>query len=64
MDFTKRFYVVTFDLYLAYFVPQGDLCMLCCEHGIKLIITRIDLINFGSASIYLKETAWNWTLEV
>lgn len=29
MDFTKSFTVIMSDLYSAYFVPQGDSCMLC-----------------------------------
>lgn len=32
---------VASDLYLAYFVPQRDSSMLCCAHGIELIITRM-----------------------
>ena len=39
MYFTKNFNVVTFDFYLAYFVPQGDLCMFYIAHDIDLIIT-------------------------
>lgn len=41
MNFTKSFGVVTSDLYLVYFVPQRDLCMLCCMLRIELIITEI-----------------------
>lgn len=29
------------NLYLSYFVPQGDLCILYSAHGIQFIITRI-----------------------
>lgn len=44
----KGFDVVMSDLYLAYFVPQRDLWMLCCEY--KLIITRI---SFHQILLYL-----------
>lgn len=40
IHFTESFEVVTSDLYLAYFFPQGDLCMLYCMHRIALIITK------------------------
>lgn len=32
----QSFNVVTSDLYLANFVPQGDLWVLYCAHGIEL----------------------------
>ena len=40
MDFTKNLNVVTSDLYLAYFVPQGDLHVVCLACRIELIVTR------------------------
>lgn len=35
----QSFDVVTLPLYLAYFVPQRDLSMLCCARGTELIFT-------------------------
>lgn len=40
VHFIKCFDIVTCDLYLTYFVPQGDLCVLYCVYGIELITTR------------------------
>lgn len=54
MDFTKSFYVVTSDLYLAYFVPQRNLCILRCALRIELIITRIHFTELGCAEMCLK----------
>lgn len=41
MNFTKASNVVMSNLYLANFVPQADLFILCCECRTELIITRI-----------------------
>jgi hypothetical protein len=35
MDFTESFCVIISVVYLAYFTPQGDFCMLCCALGIS-----------------------------
>lgn len=35
MHFTESFNVVMSNLYLAHFVPQRDLSMFCCAHGIN-----------------------------
>lgn len=39
MYFTQSCNRVLSDLYLAYFVPQGDFWELSCAHGIELMIT-------------------------
>ena len=49
MDLTKSFSVVTSETHLVYFVPQRDVCMLCCEHGTELIITRIRFYQICAA---------------
>lgn len=36
------------------FVPQGDLCMFCCTHGIELIITRLIFTRLECVSKCLK----------
>lgn len=33
---SQSFEIATSDLYLAYFIPQGDLWMLYCAHGTEL----------------------------
>lgn len=53
MDFTKSFKVVMTDLYLNYLVPQRGLCLLRCENGTWLNITRI---NFHQVMLM---HAWN-----
>jgi hypothetical protein len=40
MDFTQSCNIVVSNLYLAYFIPQGDFWELYYAHGIELIITR------------------------
>lgn len=40
MYLTKSFDVVKSSLYLAHFVPQGDLCVLHCAHRTEFMITR------------------------
>lgn len=40
-EFTKSFNVVTSNLYLAYFIPQRDSCILCCARRMELIIAGI-----------------------
>lgn len=52
--FTKSFNVVTSDLCLGCFVPQGDY-MLYCEHGIKLVSTRILFAKLCCASMCLNK---------
>lgn len=45
----RIFDVVTSNLYLAYLVPQRDLCVVCCTQGSKLIITRKVFTNMCCA---------------
>lgn len=62
--FTKSFNVVTSNLYLVYFVPQRDLCIVYCAHKTKLIITRKVFIKLCYTQICLKQTTRGQTPEV
>lgn len=52
--FTESFNVVTFELYLVYFVLQRDLRVVYCASKTKLIITRKVFIKLCYAQSRLK----------
>lgn len=55
MYLTKSFYVVMSDLYLADFVPRGDLCVLYCAPGVELIIIGKIFAKLCCAQTCLKQ---------
>lgn len=60
MYFTNSFDAVTPNFYLAYFVAQRALWMLCYAHGVELIITINAFIKFHLPKV----TPWGQTPRV
>lgn len=48
------FNIVTSGLYLTYFIPQGDLCMVYYAHKFEVTITKKVFMELCCPKIYLK----------